>query len=204
MLMLDYYDENKNYLGIETNEKVHTDALWHNTVHCWLYNDGKIFFQRVTDSDILAVPAAGHVISAESIKEAFGREIFGALGTKIDYEEATLCNVETISIDKIKADGSVFKDRVFANVYLYRYNKDYDFKFDMNELTGLVCVNAADLLELFTNEEGTIKGEEITNINGEIVTTIKDIDFNEFLVNENETALTKYKTILDKVVELSK
>ena len=39
MEYLDFYDENRNYLGKETREVVHKNALWHNTVHCWLYDD---------------------------------------------------------------------------------------------------------------------------------------------------------------------
>ena len=38
MEYLDVYDENKNYLGKKDRNIVHRDALWHNTVHCWLYD----------------------------------------------------------------------------------------------------------------------------------------------------------------------
>lgn len=38
---LDIYDENGNLLGKENRDIVHKNALWHKTVHCWLYdNDG--------------------------------------------------------------------------------------------------------------------------------------------------------------------
>ena len=32
MEFIDYYDEEGNYLGKETRDVVHRDALWHNTV----------------------------------------------------------------------------------------------------------------------------------------------------------------------------
>jgi len=38
MEYLDIYDENGNYLGKEDRSIVHRDALWHKTVHCWLYD----------------------------------------------------------------------------------------------------------------------------------------------------------------------
>lgn len=45
MEYLDIYDEDKNYLGKEERNIVHEKALWHNTVHCWLYNkNGNIYF----------------------------------------------------------------------------------------------------------------------------------------------------------------
>ena len=38
MEYLDIYDENENYIGKEERGIVHRDALWHKTVHCWLYD----------------------------------------------------------------------------------------------------------------------------------------------------------------------
>lgn len=34
MEYLDIFDENGNYIGKETRENVHKNALWHKTVHC--------------------------------------------------------------------------------------------------------------------------------------------------------------------------
>lgn len=71
---------------------------------------------------------------------------------------------------------------------------------DPEEVSGLVLVKAKDALELFQKENGTIKGQEIT-LNNEIIE--REIDFQEFLVNEGETALEKYGDVLRKVIELT-
>ena len=71
---------------------------------------------------------------------------------------------------------------------------------DPEEVSGLVLVRAKDALELFQKESGTIKGQEIT-LNNEIVD--RDIDFQEFLVNDGETALEKYGDVLRKVILLT-
>ena len=44
MEYLDIYDENGKFLGSEERSKVHKEALWHNTVHCWLYDkEGNVY-----------------------------------------------------------------------------------------------------------------------------------------------------------------
>lgn len=46
MEFLDVYDEDKNYIGRYERNYVHENALWHNTVHCWLFDEkGNIYFQ---------------------------------------------------------------------------------------------------------------------------------------------------------------
>ena len=205
MEYLDIYDENKNYLGRETRDNVHKNALWHNTVHCWLYdNKGNIYFQIRSDLKTFYTTASGHVLKGESIKEAFAREIKEEIGLDIDYDKAELVNIVIWKMDKENLDGTFFRDRAFANVYIYCYDdEDYHkFKFD-NELEGLVKVNAKDALELFRNEEGKIPAEIIIKKRSENVKISRDVDFSEFLVNKHETALNKYGFILDKIIEIT-
>lgn len=69
MEYLDIYDENKNYLGKELRKVVHEKALWHNTVHCWLYdNKGNVYFQIRKEEQTFYTTASGHVLAGESIK----------------------------------------------------------------------------------------------------------------------------------------
>lgn len=203
MEYLDFYDENKNYLGKETRDNVHKDALWHNTVHCWLYDSkGNVYFQIRADEKTFYTTASGHVLAGETIKEAFGREINEETGLDIDYEKARLVDIVVWQMDKEKSDGTVFRDRAFANVYVYLYDdEDYTkFNFD-HELDGVVKVNAKEALELFKKENGFIKAEIIDRNKNK---TTRNVNFNEFLVNKHETALGKYGEVLNKVIELTK
>ncbi len=201
MELLDTYDEFGNYLGTEDRKIVHQNALWHKTVHCWLYDQlGNVFFQIREDSKTLYTTASGHLKAGESIREGFAREIFEEIGISIEASDANLVGVVPFVMDKPMKDGSIFRDRVFANVYVDLYEGNYhDFHFDQNEVVGLVLVNAKEALHLFENEKGTIQGKVITE--NEIVE--RNIDFQEFLVNEHETALQKYGEILKKVIELT-
>ena len=202
MEYLDIYDEQGNFLGTEERSVVHTKGLWHKTVHCWLYDkEGNIFFQRRADRGTLYTTSSGHLSAGESVTEAFQREIKEEIGLDIDASDATYVNVVPFQMDRIKEDGSVFRDRAFANVYVDLYEGDYkDFHMDESEVSGIVIVNAKDALELFQKEEGTLLGKEIS-VNNEV--TEREIRLTEFLVNDGETLIEKYGDVLRKVIELT-
>ena len=203
MEKLDIYNENGEFIRTEERDVVHEKGLWHKTVHCWLYDkEGNVFFQKRKDRGTLYTTASGHLSAGESVTEAFQREIKEEIGLNIDANDATLVNVVPFKLDRVKSDGSIFKDRAFANVYVDLYEGNYqDFTMDPNEVTAIVIVNAKDTLELFQKENGIIEGKEIT-LENEIIE--RNIDFKEFLVNEGETALEKYGEVLKKVIELTK
>ena len=70
---LDIYDENENYLGKETRDNVHKNALWHKTVHCWLYDeDGNIYFQISHDSGTFYTTASSHVLAGDTGSGKYG------------------------------------------------------------------------------------------------------------------------------------
>ena len=202
MEYLDIYDESGNHIGTEERGNVHSKGLWHKTVHCWLYDkEGNIFFQRRADRGTLYTTSSGHLSAGESITEAFQREIKEEIGLNIDASDATFVSMVPFKMDLVKKDGSVFKDRAFANVYVDLYVGDYkDFHMDFHEVSGIVIVNAKEVLDLFQKENGSILGREISTDN-KMVT--RDISFQEFLVNDGETAFEKYGNVLKKVVELT-
>ena len=206
MEYLDYYDEKLNYLGRETRQAVHENALWHKTVHCWLYdNGGNVYFQIRKDEGKFYTTASGHVIAGEDVKEAFGREIKEEIGIDLNYNNADLVDVVKFRMDMVKSDGSVFRDRAFANVFAYEFDNNItDLHFDENEVAGLVKVNAKEALRLMENEKGTINAEIIKSENGNIVTKEKEVDFNDFLVNKGETGIGKYGQVLSKIIDLTK
>ena len=200
MEYLDIYDESGNYIGKETREKVHKNALWHKTVHCWLYDKkGNVYFQIRKDENQLYTTASGHIKSEETVKQGFAREIKEEIGIDVNYENAQLVNVYKYKADKIKNDGTEFHDRAFSNVYVCEYDgNEKDFMFDKNEVLGLAKVNAKDTLNLLKTESGNISGELITNTISQ-----KDFYINDFLVMPNETAYQKYSDVLNKIIDLT-
>lgn len=201
MEYLDIYDENKKYLGKYSREYVHQNALWHNTVHCWLYDIyGNVYFQIRKEEEKLYTTASGHVLSGETIKEAFGREVKEEIGINIPYEDAILIDTHQYKADKIKKDGTIFKDRAFVNVYGYLYSDDdKKFKFDLSEVNGLVKISAKEALKLFKEENKEVLAEVINQDNK----YNKNIKYEDFLVVGKETPMEKYGDILNKIVELT-
>lgn len=205
MEYLDIYDEDGNHLGKESRDVVHRDALWHNTVHCWLYDkEGNIYFQIRKDEQKLYTTASGHVKAGETIKEAFGREVKEEIGTNINYDKAVFVNIYKFIMDKKKKDGALFRDRAFSNVYVCIFDEENNnFSFDDNEISGLVKINAKETLNLLKNENGKINATIIQSENNSIIEHEKQIEFNDFLVNYGETAVGKYGDVLKKVIELT-
>lgn len=170
MEYLDIYDEEGKYIGKEERSVVHRNAYWHNTVHCWLYDkDGNIYFQIRRDKQKLYTTASGHVLAGETIKEAFGREIKEEIGYQIDYDNAKLIEINKFVLDREEEDGSIFRDRAFANVYACLFMGGMEaFDFDEAELSGIVKVNAKDTLKVLKEEKGNLLGIKCYKDNNEI------------------------------------
>lgn len=206
MEYLDIYDENGNHIGKEERKKVHENALWHKTVHAWLYDkQGNVYFQIRADEGTLYTTASGHLQAGDTVEVAFAREIFEEIGLKIDSSDAIKVNVVKFIMDRVNKDGSMFRDRAFANIYIDDFEGDIqEFNFDPKEVKGLVKVNALSALDLFTKGKGTIKGIEITNDGTKNIAVEKNLTIDDFLVNAGETAIGKYGDVLRKIVEITK
>lgn len=203
MEYLDYYDEEGNYLGFTTREVVHRDGLWHKTVQNWLYTkDGKVLFQIRKDNGKFYTTASGHVDKGETVEEAFSREIKEEIGLDLDCKDAKMFELVTWKMDKVKKDGSVMKDRAKSSFFMIPYEGDFtDFKFDTNEVLGIVMVDAKETMELFEKEEGEIDATIIMDENGKNVMSHRKVKLDEFLILENETALKKYGNVLKNIIE---
>lgn len=205
MEYLDYYDADGNYLGYKSRDKVHKEGLWHNTVHCWLYeNDGSIYFQIRSSSHKFYTTASGHVLKGETIKEGFRREIKEEIGLDIDSSDATFVDVVPWRMDKMK-NGVLIKDRARANVYVDLFEGDINsFKFDPNEVLGVVKVKAKNVLELFKKGKGEIPAIIITTKDNKNIRENRMVTIDDFLVMKDENAYDKYKDVLNKIIEITK
>lgn len=202
MEYLDIYTENGDYIGTEDRNVVHRDALWHKTVHCWLYDaTGNIYFQIRKKENKLYTTASGHVMAGESLKQGFGREVFEEIGVNVNYEKANLVEINKFIMDKTKDDGSVFRDRAFSNVYVCEFKgKDSDFQIDLNELNGLAKVNAQEVIDMFNGNLEKVTGRLIQENN---IVNNTEFKLEDFLLNKGETLIGKYGNVLKKVIEIN-
>ena len=183
-------------IGTYPRDEVHARGMWHNTIHCWLYDEeGNIYFQIRNDLNKLYTTASGHVQAGESLKEAFGREVKEEIGLDVDYEKAELLKVNCWKMDKEK-NGQVIKDRAFANVYILKVlDENLKFNFTDHEVIGVAKINAEDTLRLFNDEISELKGVYITENNRKEYTFIKK----DFLLMPGENLISKYGYILESV-----
>lgn len=198
---LDIYDEYINFLGSENRDVVHQKGHWHKTVHCWLYDEeGNVYFQIRADSNKLYTTASGHVLAGETIKQAFKREVFEEIGVNASSDDAQLVEINVWKMDKMK-NGEAFVDRAFANVYINKISKDYvGFKFDCEEVLGVVKIKAKDCLELLLGNINDVDAKKITNDGTEDM--IVNID--DFLIFKNELGILKYGKILSAIIAKNK
>lgn len=206
MEMLDIYDENGNHIGSADRNVVHRDALWHKTVHCWLFDkEGYVYFQIRKEEGTLYTTASGHIQAGETVKEGFAREIFEEIGYMVNYNKAIKLDEFKFVLDKEKSDGTLFRDRAMANIFACEFDGDIsEFHYDPNELRGLVKVKADEVLDLFKKEQGKISGFEIKFDGKTNKISQKQINFADFLVNKGETALGKYGNVLKGIINILK
>lgn len=199
MEYLDVYNENQEMIGTYPRDEVHAQGMWHNTVHCWLYDkEGNAYFQVRSDASKLYTTASGHVQAGETLKEAFGREVKEEIGIDVDYDKSELIDVVTWKMDKNK-NGKIIKDRAFANIHLLLIDDTIcEFHFDDGEVIGIAKVNARDTLKLFNEDIQELKGIFINNENKkeDYVFTRED-----FLLMPGETLLGKYGKVLEEVIK---
>lgn len=197
MEYLDVYNENHEMIGTYPRDEVHEKGMWHNTIHCWLYdNDGNAYFQVRSDANKLYTTASGHVQAGETLKEAFGREVSEEIGIDVLYEKAELLNVVTWKMDKEK-NGKLIKDRAFANVYLLKLdNTNLRFDFSDHEVCGIAIVNANETLEMFEEKISSVSGTFINNKNEKVE---RDFINEDFLLMPGETLIQKYGDILNAI-----
>lgn len=200
MEKLDIYDEYMNKIGSENRDVVHANGMWHKTVHCWMYdNDSNVYFQIRSDSNKLYTTASGHVLAGETVRDAFHREIAEEIGVNVDVTNAQAVEIVFWRQDKIK-NGVPWHDRAFAHVYINKLPQDFDgFNFQLSEVNGVVRVNAHDCLDLLMGKTESANAVKITqNDKQDIKVTI-----NDFLVASDETAIIKYGTVLQSIVNIT-
>lgn len=199
MEKLDIYDEYMNKIGSENRDIVHQNGLWHKTVHCWMYDDdGNVYFQIRADSNKLYTTASGHVLSGETVRDAFKREIREEIGVDTDVSDAVLLEIVLWRQDKPQRN---WHDRAFSHIYANKLPLNFtDFDFQPEEVSGIVRINASDCLDLLMNKKTVVNATKITaNESTDINITQSD-----FLTASDETAVVKYGFILQSVMQLVK
>lgn len=171
--ILDFYDEEMTWQGIETRGNVHRHGLWHCTFHCWVYRleaghhsqgpkreQGQeqergtislLFQKRHPQKDTwpgkLDVTTAGHLLAGETPADGV-RELEEELGIR-----ASLSDLSPIGVySDVLREAEIF-DREFCHVYALKQDQPlHAYRIQRDELTGLYWIELAQLEALLAGE----------------------------------------------------
>ncbi len=197
MEYLDIYNENHEHIGQELRSVVHEKGLWHNTVHCWLYDkEGNIYFQIRKDEEKLYTTSSGHVDAGEDLLDAVLREVKEEIGLDVNKDKLEKIGVARWQSNSIKK-GKPFIDNAFANVYLLKIELDKcNFVFQEDEVLGLAKLKASDVFNLFKRNVKEINAKML------IGSTRKEqkVTEQDFLM-DTDIFMDKYGFVLETIVE---
>ncbi len=149
---LDVLDERGQNTGVVKNRiEVHTEGLWHRTVHLWIVNTyGDIFLQKRSADfylkpNLMEATVIGHISAGMTAEETVVREAMEEVGLTIPVDQ-----LEFLMTDKTSFKGSTKKipeyiNNEFHDVYIWKSDVNlFDFKFDTQEMNGLELVTQND------------------------------------------------------------
>ena len=191
--LLDIYDENLRHLGVKERAAVHRDGDWHRVFHCWvIYRDADgcdwmVAQKRGPDKQIfpnkLDVSVGGHYAAGESIVEGV-REAREELGLDVAFDDLIPVGLR---ITVARYEGLI--DREFAENFLLICNRDIrDYRYQKEEVAGLVTFAIVDGLALFAGERESITaraaglGADALEIGVDDFVTVVDRPFYKALV----------------------
>lgn len=158
------FDANLRELGIMERKEAHMSAQWHITFHCWIVNKpkDKILFQlrskeKKNFPDMFDVSAAGHLMYNEEIADGI-REVSEELGIDIPFEDLFSLGYR-VEVDDSE-NGQ--KNREYQSVYIAVTDKDLSkFKPQIEEVAGLMWMNIAEALKLFSGKVDSVSVQGI-------------------------------------------
>lgn len=159
--LFDIYDDDLQHIGIKPRLEVHRDGDWHKVFHCWvIYRDENgqdwiIIQKRAADKDtypnLLDVSAAGHYAAGETMQDG-QRELEEELGLEASFDELIPVGRR---VTMAGHDGII--DREIAEVFFYICDQSLaDYRYQKEELAGLVAINLENGLKLFSGEVDSI------------------------------------------------
>ncbi|MBS8263140.1 NUDIX hydrolase [Mesobacillus boroniphilus] len=199
--LLKVFDQQGNWIGIETRSEVHKAGHWHETFHCWLTerigNKDYLFFQVRSSvkndyPNLLDITAAGHILANESHVDGL-REVKEELGIDLALED-----LHSLGIIKDSLNSPGFIDNELCHVFLYDQHQSFDnYSLQTEEVSGIMMAELTDFENLWFGKvqkvivEGfLVSGDNEKKLHSMIVTK------NDFVPHEN--------TYIESVIEAIK
>lgn len=189
--LLKTFNDKGEFSGDFDRDTVHINGLWHETFHCWFVSkkNDKYYIHFQIRSNIkkdypglLDITAAGHILSKESVTDGI-REVHEELGVYLSLDD--LIYLGKIP-DEIIQDNIIDKEYAHVFLYIIPEDKDIDYTFQIEEVSGVVKIEMSIFEKLWRKE---IKKTKVTGVvldknNVNVYTDIL-VDAKDFLPHEN-------------------
>lgn len=163
---LKVFNENFDFIGVDSRDNIHNNGYWHETFHAWFIRTNSIgesfvLFQLRSPKkslfpNFLDITVAGHISENEE-KEDGIREITEELGIRIDPDELIYAGVR---IDMAKV-GEI-TNREFCHTFFTKTKLSiHEFNPSKDEVFGIVEVPIDKGILLFSNQINEIKCNSI-------------------------------------------
>ena len=185
--LIDIYDDNYNYYGIEDKKIAHENGLWHRVFTCQIINskDEITYFQRKNPNkysffrpDYLDISVGGHYKAGEKIEDGI-RELYEETG--IDRKEVHFEDLIPLGIRQTASTlAPDYIANEFQHIFLCDYRGDiHNLVKQNNETKGFVGLGIQDTIDLLLRKVSKINGnscyiESGRHINQNITVTIED------------------------------
>lgn len=154
---INIFNDRHEWQGIVSRDEAHAQGLWHETFHCWLYDEEHIYFQlrsplKKDYPSLFDITAAGHLTSDETPEDGL-RELEEELGITL-----TIDNVTKLGVIPCEIVSPQMIDREFSHVFMAPFHKDFDaFTLQVEEVAGIAKAKLDEALPFFKGEVSTLQ-----------------------------------------------
>lgn len=160
------FNEKHEWLRIVSRDEAHAQGLWHETFHCWLYDEAHLYFQlrsplKKDYPNLFDITAAGHLLATETPEDGL-REVAEEIG--IMY---TIKDVKKMGIVACEIISPHMIDREFCHVFLARAPQSFSaFTLQAEEVAGIVKAKLIDVAACLNGESATFFVDGFEEIDG--------------------------------------
>jgi isopentenyl-diphosphate Delta-isomerase len=157
---LDSVDENNELTGESApRSKVHTEGIWHQTVHVYVFRKNKseievLVHLRSSFKDLCPnqwdTRVGGHIKSGTTLKDAVSAEIEEEIGIKVSSKQL---------IDGYWRKHDKFPNKEFSKIFFLEYNDDLDnLKFNDGEVQEVKWMSVKEIKNSIKSNPGKWAG----------------------------------------------
>lgn len=166
MEYVNVFDEQHVFTRIASRDEVHAKGLWHETFHCWLYDETHLYFQlrsaqKKDYANLFDITAAGHLEAHEAPIDGL-REVEEELGITLRIDD-----VVKVGILRSEIVQPHMMDREFCHVFIAPFTQSYEaFSLQVDEVQGIAKASIDNVQAFVAGTCETIQLEGFYEKNG--------------------------------------